>query len=162
MQKKNIKDLLGSLIEVDFRKCGGTPVISGTRIPIAMVVKLLKMGWDPKDILSEFDIPKEKLEKIIKNFDILNRFSEALSLIEIDKRKLRGMPVVRGTRVPAYYVYSLLKNGWSINELMDEFPTLRKCDIEALLKYRDVLEPFLERIYKKLTEKLHGDIGRVI
>ncbi len=115
---------------------------SGTRIPIAMVVKLLKMWWDSKDILSEFDMPKEKLKKIIKNFDILNRFSEVLSLIKINARKLRGMPIVRGTRVLAYYVYSLLKKGWSINELMDKFPTLRKCDIEALPKYQDVLEPF--------------------
>ena len=157
-----IEQLLGKLIEVDYRKCGGLPVLRGTRIPVGMVVALLERGWKPDEISEEFDIPVEVVKEVARNLRILKKFCSALNLIEIDRRKLRGMPVVRGTRVPAYYVYSLTRNGWRIEKILEEFPTLRRCDVEALLEYRDVLEPFLRKIYEKLTSKLHNEIGRVI
>ncbi len=49
-------------IEVNPKKLGGKPVIRGTRIPVALIVRLVAEGLTPEEILREY--PELTLEDV--------------------------------------------------------------------------------------------------
>jgi len=66
--------------------------------------------------------------------------------ITIDPRVLTGKPVVRGTRIAVEFVVELLSEGWSEQQILDNYPGLSHEDYLACLRYAsDVLKS--ERIY---------------
>ena len=46
------------------------------------------------------------------------------SVIEIDPEKLSGTPVFPGTRVPIQNLFDCLEAGESLDEFIDQFPTV--------------------------------------
>jgi uncharacterized protein (DUF433 family) len=46
--------------------------------------------------------------------------------INIDKEILSGNPVFKGTRVPIQSLFDHLEKGISLDEFLDDFPTVRK------------------------------------
>jgi len=52
---------------------------------------------------------------------------------------LGGKPVVKGTRLSVAFVASLLANGWTVSELLTEYPTLFSEDVQACLRYVESL-----------------------
>ena len=52
---------------------------------------------------------------------------------------LGGKPVVKGTRLSVEFVASLLANGWTVSELLTEYPTLSSEDVQACLGYVESL-----------------------
>jgi len=52
---------------------------------------------------------------------------------------LGGKPVVKGTRLSFAFVASLLANGWTVSELLTEYPTLSSEDVQACLRYVESL-----------------------
>lgn len=65
---------------------------------------------------------------------------KAEDLIERDPEKLGGMPVFFGTRVPIRNLFDCLEGGDSLDEFLDQFPTVTR---EQALK---VLEASKERL----------------
>ncbi len=66
---------------------------------------------------------------------------EFLKRIAIDPKVLGGKPIVRGTRISVAQVLGHLSGGWSIAELLENYPTLKADDISACLAYaHDVIE----------------------
>lgn len=57
-------------------------------------------------------------ERIIVNPDICN-----------------GKPVIRGTRITAQTVLEFLAAGDSVEDVLEEYPTLRREDVQACLDY---------------------------
>lgn len=55
--------------------------------------------------------------------------------ITIDPAILVGKPVVRGTRLAVEFIVSLLAQGWSENDLVQNYPGLTGDDIRACLAY---------------------------
>ena len=55
--------------------------------------------------------------------------------IVIDRRVMGGKVVVRGTRISVDFILELLANGWSINDIVREYPALSREDVLAALKY---------------------------
>ncbi len=55
--------------------------------------------------------------------------------IEINPKKMGGKPVIRGTRIPVYFILELLANGWSFEEILEGYPQLTKEDILAAIRY---------------------------
>ena len=55
--------------------------------------------------------------------------------IKIGKEILGGKPVVKGTRIPVYLILELLASGMSEEDIMKEYPTLKREDIRACLSY---------------------------
>jgi uncharacterized protein (DUF433 family) len=51
-----------------------------------------------------------------------------------DPEILSGMPVFAGTRVPAKNLLDYLEHGRSIDEFLDDFPTVRREQVIAALK----------------------------
>jgi uncharacterized protein (DUF433 family) len=55
--------------------------------------------------------------------------------ITIDPKVLSGKPVIRGTRISVEFILDLLANGWTIEEILENYPQLKKEDVIAALKY---------------------------
>jgi uncharacterized protein (DUF433 family) len=55
--------------------------------------------------------------------------------ITIDPDICHGQACVKGTRIPVHQIVHMLANGDSIEELMEEYPSLTREDILACLDY---------------------------
>ena len=55
--------------------------------------------------------------------------------IAIDRAVLAGKPVIRGTRIAVEQVLDSLTAGWTMEQLLDEFPGLTEADIRACLSW---------------------------
>ncbi len=56
------------------------------------------------------------------------------TLIIIDRDILGGQPVFAGTRVPVEALFDHLEAGVSLNEFLDEFPTVSQVQAVAVLE----------------------------
>jgi uncharacterized protein (DUF433 family) len=55
--------------------------------------------------------------------------------IIVDPKILVGKPVIKGTRLSVEFVLGLLANGWSVEQVLDEYQQLTREDIIAALRY---------------------------
>ena len=60
---------------------------------------------------------------------------EDLERISLNREILGGKPIVRGTRIPVYLILELLSSGMSEEDVLREYPTLKREDIRACLAY---------------------------
>lgn len=60
-------------------------------------------------------------------------------IINIDKDILGGQPVFKGTRVPVESLFDHLEAGVSLDEFLDDFPTVSKEQAVALLNIANKL-----------------------
>ena len=66
--------------------------------------------------------------------------------ITVDPKVLVGKPVVKGTRLAVEFIVELLANGWSEQQIQDNYPGISHEDISACLHYAtDILKS--ERVY---------------
>jgi uncharacterized protein (DUF433 family) len=56
-------------------------------------------------------------------------------IITLEPGKRSGKPCIRGLRITVYDVLSYLAAGMTIDEILDDFPTLTRDDILACLSY---------------------------
>jgi len=56
------------------------------------------------------------------------------NLIEVDPEKLGGTPVFYGTRVPIQNLFDCLETGESLDEFLDQFPTVTREQALAVLE----------------------------
>lgn len=61
--------------------------------------------------------------------------TEIRDRIVVDPRIMGGKPVIKGTRIPVYFILELLSNGWSIDDILREYPHLTREDVLAAIKY---------------------------
>ena len=52
-----------------------------------------------------------------------------------DKNMLAGKPVVKGTRLSVEFLLGLFANGWHEEEVLKNYPTLKKEDILAVFAF---------------------------
>ncbi|MBI4041714.1 MAG: DUF433 domain-containing protein [Deltaproteobacteria bacterium] len=63
------------------------------------------------------------------------------SYIESSSDVLKGKPRIKGTRIPVSLILGYLAEGRTIDDILKEFPDLRKEHISACLQYaRDLAE----------------------
>lgn len=72
-------------------------------------------------------------------------------VINIDKEILGGTPVFMGTRVPIRNLFDYLEEGQTIEEFQDDFPTVKKEQIEKILELS-------HKLLINLTETFYEDI----
>jgi uncharacterized protein (DUF433 family) len=66
--------------------------------------------------------------------------------ISIDPQVLVGKPVVRGTRLAVEFIIDLLAQGWTVTQILENYPGLTPEDVSACLKYAsEILKS--ERVY---------------
>lgn len=56
-------------------------------------------------------------------------------LILLDSDICGGVPVIKGTRVPAHTILTSLADGDSVEEILADFPTLQETDIRAVVAF---------------------------
>ncbi len=78
--------------------------------------------------------------------------NQAMKVINIDKEILGGTPVFNGTRVPIKNLFDYLETGETIDEFLDDFPSVKREQIIKLLK-------FSEQITIKSTEILNENFA---
>jgi uncharacterized protein (DUF433 family) len=59
--------------------------------------------------------------------------------ISIDPRVCHGQACIRGTRIPVHQIVRMLANGDTIEELLEDYPSLEREDIIACLDYAAAL-----------------------
>ena len=59
--------------------------------------------------------------------------------ISINPRICHGQACVRGTRIPVHQIIRMLANGDTIEELIEDYPSLEREDIVACLEYAALL-----------------------
>jgi uncharacterized protein (DUF433 family) len=59
---------------------------------------------------------------------------EQNSLIETNPKKMSGTPVFRGTRVPIQNLFDCLEEGETINQFLDQFPTVTRSQVNGILE----------------------------
>jgi uncharacterized protein (DUF433 family) len=52
-----------------------------------------------------------------------------------DPEVLVGKPIIRGTRLSVEFILELLGAGWTVAELLDNYPTLSPAAIQAVFAY---------------------------
>ena len=66
--------------------------------------------------------------------------------ISVDPKVLVGKPVVKGTRLAVEFIVERLADGWTEEQLLDNYPGLTHEDISACLRYAtEILKS--ERVY---------------
>ena len=87
-------------------------------------------------LLSQGKIAFCNLYTTLSHFELsVTDLSDDLERIRLDKEILGGEPVVKGTRIPVYMILELLAAGMSEEEIIKEYPTLKREDIRACLAY---------------------------
>lgn len=59
--------------------------------------------------------------------------------ISIDPNICHGQACIRGTRIPVHQVIHMIANGDTIDDLLEEYPSITKEDILACLDYAALL-----------------------
>lgn len=62
-----------------------------------------------------------------------------LTRIEINSAILLGKPIIRGTRIPVELVVKLVAQRWTDEQIIEEYPMLKKEDIQEALLYAEKL-----------------------
>lgn len=63
------------------------------------------------------------------------RYEQLLARISANPKILGGKPIIRGMRIPVELVLSLLAQGASRQEILQDYPDLEEEDILACLAY---------------------------
>ena len=53
-----------------------------------------------------------------------------------DEKILGGKPVIRGTRLAVAFILEMLENGWNEEEVLENYPSINREDIDACLAYQ--------------------------
>jgi uncharacterized protein (DUF433 family) len=62
-----------------------------------------------------------------------------LTRIEINPAVLTGKPIIKGTRIPVELIIKLVAQRWTDDQIIAEYPALRKEDIQEALFYAEKL-----------------------
>ena len=69
-----------------------------------------------------------------------------MNRIVIDPNILCGKPVIRGTRLSVQFIVGLLAQGWTVQQVVDNYPGIEPADVYACLEYaHELLQS--ERVY---------------
>ncbi|MEQ8212228.1 MAG: DUF433 domain-containing protein [Lacipirellulaceae bacterium] len=55
--------------------------------------------------------------------------------ITIDPDVLAGKPIIVGTRIGVVFLLELMAKGWTMKQLLDNYPQLQAADLQAVFAY---------------------------
>jgi uncharacterized protein (DUF433 family) len=56
------------------------------------------------------------------------------NLIEVNSKKMSGTPVFRDTRVPIQNLFDCIEEGETIDQFLDQFPTVTREQVNGILE----------------------------
>jgi uncharacterized protein (DUF433 family) len=69
----------------------------------------------------------------------MRRYRLMLERISINPNVCHGQACIKGTRIPVYLIVKMLANGDTIEELLEDYPSITREDILACLAYAGAL-----------------------
>ena len=127
---------------------GGRPIIRGRRISVELILSLLAQGETPETILTDYpDLEPDDLRACLAyahaviahdkldSVQVIQENELASSSITLDPEILGGTPVFRGTRVPVDALLNNLEAGVSIDEFLENFPTVSREQVLEIIKF---------------------------
>ncbi|MBI1936440.1 DUF433 domain-containing protein [Candidatus Woesearchaeota archaeon] len=75
--------------------------------------------------------------------------------IVVNPKVMVGKPVIRGTRVPVYEIVNRIAEGWTFQEILEDFPRITENDIKAALLYAGMLAEG-EEIFPEIINGKHA------
>lgn len=67
--------------------------------------------------------------------------------IDINQKIVAGKPIIKGTRLSVDFILELLAQGWTMDQILKNYPQLKKEDVLAALEY-SAHSLKLETLYK--------------
>jgi uncharacterized protein (DUF433 family) len=61
--------------------------------------------------------------------------TETFTRIVRDKSIMHGQPIIKGTRIPVSLIFDYLADGYTVKDILDQFPHLTPEDITEALRY---------------------------
>ncbi len=127
-----------SVVSISKEVMGGTPVFAGTRVPIQTLIDFLTAG----DTIHEFidGFPTVSREQVIEYLEqseaqMLPMITTTEPAISIDREIMSGVPVFTGTRVPVSALLENLEVGVSLDEFLENFPTVSRQQAVSVLEH---------------------------
>ena len=74
---------------------------------------------------------------MVKSGMEVGKMKEAMNRIEINPKILVGKPIIAGTRISVELIVKLVAQGWKEEDIIKEYPALKKEDIRAALHYAE-------------------------
>ena len=112
----------------------GEPTIKGTRISVALVNQLLRLGYTVDAIIGRY------LRITEEDVAACRRYGEKVAdwrdRIVCDPRILVGKPTIKGTRISVELVTERLAGGWTVSQILHDYSHIRAEDIDACVKYK--------------------------
>jgi uncharacterized protein (DUF433 family) len=59
---------------------------------------------------------------------------KAADLVEVNPKKMGGTPVFRGTRVPIQNLFDCLEDGETLEQFLEQFPTVTREQVSGVLE----------------------------
>jgi len=59
---------------------------------------------------------------------------KATDFVEVNPKKMSGTPVFRGTRVPIQNLFDCLEDGETIEQFLEQFPTVTREQVSGVLE----------------------------
>ena len=116
-----------------------------------LLEKVLKLPLDEQIMISEI-IQKRIIEAKSKEIAVSVKESKEeynvgrkvkaikqLKRIEINPAILTGKPIIRGTRISVELIMKLVAQRWTDEQILQEYPVLKKEDIQEALHYAEML-----------------------
>ncbi|MCU0424516.1 MAG: DUF433 domain-containing protein [Candidatus Kapabacteria bacterium] len=75
-----------------------------------------------------------------------------MKIVNIDSEIMSGTPVFNGTRVPIQNLFDYLETGESVNEFLEDFPSVQREQVVGLLEIS-------QKIILASTALLHEDFA---
>ena len=60
-----------------------------------------------------------------------------MNRIEVNPKVMVGKPVIKGTRIPVDAILGRLAEGWTLEEIIEDFPHITKEDVRAAIRYAE-------------------------
>ena len=105
----------------------GKPVIKGTRLAVEFILGLLAHGWTEAEILENYPhIVQEDIRACLAYVNVEQTRLSVDQLITCDAEIMSGTPVFKNTRVPIKNLIDYLETGESLDEFLEDFPSVSR------------------------------------
>jgi len=131
------------LVEVIEGKVSGKPIVVGTRIPADVIVSNFEAGSPIEEIAKNYPgVPMNVIKSLLsyagerKGWDTqtLVDWSDC-KLVERVPGRCSGAPTIVGTRIFPDTIAEYYWSGASVEEILDDYPTLSKETVLRLIGY---------------------------
>ena len=134
-------------ITIEPGKRSGKPCVRSLRMTVSDVIGYLASGMSEDDILRDFpDLEREDIRACLAFAaarELAGIPTVSQSIVHSDPKISGGTPVFRGTRVPARTLFDYLEGGESLEEFLDQFPSVTRAQaLAALASARDSVLTF--------------------